>query len=133
MAMRRKARGKSSGAKDYVMGHAQVVTGPASHSAGLAALDLRLGSLDAAMKAGFNRVARELDNRPTRAEMQEGFAVVNGKLDRIIGVLDTVVGKQRDNDQSHVVFDAMLGDHRRKLDAHEVRLDALERRSPPRP
>lgn len=87
----------------------------------------------ASLRAGFTRVAVELDKRPTRAEMQEGFAAVNVRLDRIIGVLDTVVGKQRDNDQSHVVFDAMLGDHRRKLDAHEVRLNALERRSPPRP
>lgn len=95
---------------------------------GQAALTLDLASL----RAGFNRVAVELDKRPTRDEMQEGFAAVNGRLDRIITVLDTVVGKQRDNDQSHVVFGAMLGDHRRLLASHDERLTSLESRLPPR-
>lgn len=132
MAMRRKAKVKSSATKEYVMGQARLVAGHATHSLGLEEIDLRIIALDSSMKAGFNRVARELDNRPTRSEMQEGFSAVHTKLDRIIGVLDTVVGKQHDNDQSHIMFGSMHGDHRRALASHEQRISALESRLPPR-
>lgn len=83
------------------------------------------------LSTAMARVARELDQRPTRTEMQESFAGVNVKLDRIIGVLDTVAGKQHDNDQSHTVFGAMLGEHRRTLASHDHRLTSLESRLPP--
>lgn len=132
MAMRRKAKAKSSATKEYVMGQARLVAGPATHSAGHEAADSRVYALNSDMKAGFNRVAREFDKRPTRSEMQEGFAAVHTKLDRIIGVLDTVVGKQHDNDQSHIMFGSMHGDHRRALASHEQRITALESRVPPR-
>lgn len=99
---------------------------------GKLASEIEKRATKADLSAAMARVARELDKRPTRAEMQEGFSTVNGKLDRILGVLDTVVGKQRDNDQSHLVFGAMLGDHRRLLASHDERLTSLESRLPPR-
>ena len=110
MAMRKKPKAEPA-AREYVMGQAQRVTGHASLSTGLSAVNFKLDEL--------------------RTEMRAGFAKTDVKFDKVMTVLDTVVGKLHDNDQSHIAFGAMLRDRRLSLEAHEQRLTALESRLPP--
>lgn len=123
MAMRRKA--------EPATGFAAM----ASRFDGMDALLERMGtqfsSLQAEMRAGFNRIGVELDKRPTRSELDVRFAAIDEKFDRVMIALDRVTGKLHDNAQSHVMFGAMLGDHRRTLASHDQRLTSLESRLPP--
>jgi hypothetical protein len=95
-------------------------------------LETRFEGLHSEMRAGFNRIGVELDKRPTRSEQDARFASVDEKFDRVFTALDHATGKLHDNTQSHVVFGAMLGDHRRLLASHDERLTSLESRLPPR-
>lgn len=95
-------------------------------------IDGRFDSLQTEMRAGFNRIGVELDKRPTRSELDVRFTTVDEKFDRVFTALDRATGKLHDNTQSHLMFGAMLGDHRRDLAAHEQRITALESRVPPR-
>lgn len=114
MAMRRNAKSNSKGLQSGRM-------------------DSRFDTLEshfASMSARFSTVDFRISE--LQAEMRSGFAKMETRFDRMMTVLDTVVGKQHDNDQSHVQFGSMLGDHRRTLASHDVRLTSLESRLPPR-
>ena len=79
----------------------------------------------------IKKLAVEIDRRATKADVQDGFAVMNGKLDRMMTVLDRTAGELFDNRQSHTLFGAMIGDQRRILDAHDRRITGLESRFQP--
>lgn len=96
-----------------------------------AAMNSRFDELHREMRAGFARVAVEMDKRPTRAELDVRFTSIDAKFDRVMTALDRVTGRLHDNSQSHIQFGAMLGDHRRELESHDRRLTALESRFPP--
>ena len=83
------------------------------------------------LKRDIVRLAVEIDRRATKADVQDGFAVMNGKLDRMMTVLDRTAGELFDNRQSHTLFGAMIGDQRRILDAHDRRITGLESRFQP--
>lgn len=104
------------------------------------ALDLRFDS----MESRFGATESRQDAADTRfatidfriAELQKdmraGFAAMERRFDKVMTVLDTVVGRLHDNEQSHTLFGSMLRDHRRTLESHDLRLTSLESRLPPR-
>lgn len=84
------------------------------------------------LSVAVTKLALEIDKRASKADMDAGFARMDAKFDKIFGVLDRVTGELLDNRQSHTLFGAMLGDHRRTLASHDQRLTSLESRLPPR-
>lgn len=90
-----------------------------------------LAAARAEAKQDSRRIAAELQDRPTRTEMERGFSTMNAKLDRIVGVVDRIAGENYDVRRTLTVFDAMFADNRRMLESHERRLSAIETRLPP--
>ncbi|MBI3299157.1 MAG: hypothetical protein HYZ75_13395 [Elusimicrobia bacterium] len=83
------------------------------------------------LRAAFVKVAVELQDRPTRSEMREGFDALKGQLDRMMGTLDRISGENFDIRRTLTVFDAMFRDNRRMIESHERRLTTLEVGLPP--
>lgn len=77
------------------------------------------------------RLAVEMDRRFTLTASQASMDSLTAKVDRFIAAMDRTSGEQADNRRSLMIYDAVLGDHRRSLDAHEKRISSLESRIPP--
>lgn len=87
-----------------------------------------------ALKSTLSRFALEVDHRLEKTASQESVDAIKTALDRHIASMDRVAGEILDNRRSLIVFDSMLGDHRRRLDSHDHRLTSLESRpTPPNP
>lgn len=76
--------------------------------------------------AKFDRFAVAMERRLAKTASQESVDAVETKLERHVAAMDRVAGELLDNRRSLIVFDSMLGDHRR-------RITALESRLPPSP
>lgn len=74
------------------------------------------------LSSKFDRFAFDVERR--LAGTKEDLDTVHAKLDHHTAVLDHVSGQLLDTRRSLLVFDSMLGEHRR-------RLTALESRQPP--
>jgi len=113
MAMRRKAKRVSMSARfDHV--------------------DSRFDALESDHGAMAKRFAM-VDFRlaELQAEIRAGFARMDGRFDKVMSNLDRMTGELFDNRESHTLFGAMLGEHRRTLASHDQRLTSLESRRPP--
>lgn len=76
------------------------------------------------LSARFDRFAFDAERRLVDTVTKEDLDKVHAKLDRHTASMDHVSGQLLDTRRSLLVFDSMLGDHRR-------RLTALESRQPP--
>lgn len=87
-----------------------------------------------ASQQSVDRLALDMSRRFELTASQESVDAVKTALDRHIASMDRVAGELLDNRRSLLVFDSMLGDHRRRLDSHDHRLTTLaSRHTPPNP
>ena len=82
------------------------------------------------LKATVLRVAADFDLRLAKTATQESVNAVKSRLDGHVASMDRAAGELLDARRSLLVFDSMLGDHRRRLDSHDQRLTVLESRQP---
>src|SRR5581483_3967230 len=69
----------------------------------------------------------DADVRSLKNDVSELQEIVKNE---VVGKLDYLIGKSKDNDRTTVVFDKRLQDDRERLDDHEARLKNLETRDP---
>ncbi|MBI5630333.1 MAG: hypothetical protein HY921_05565 [Elusimicrobia bacterium] len=76
-----------------------------------------------------DRIAIELIK--TREEMatKTDFTYIKTQLSQIIANLDGLAGETADNRRTLLVYDKIIGEHGRQLNAHETRISSLENRS----
>lgn len=93
-------------------------------------LDHLAGKVDAFVLR-MDRFALGTERRLAQTASNESIGTLEAKLDRHVASMDRAAGELLDNRRSLIVYDAMLGDHRRTLESYDRRLNALESRQPP--
>lgn len=87
-------------------------------------------SLDA-LEDKVDRFIAVMDHRFTLTASQASMDSLTAKVDRFIAAMDRTSGEQADNRRSLIIYDSVLGEHRRSLETHERRISAIESRLPP--
>lgn len=90
-----------------------------------------LNALKAEVNGNITRLAIEMDRRFTLTASQASLDALTDKVDRFLAAMDRTSGEQADNRRTLIIYDSVLGEHRRSLDLHERRLTSLEARLPP--